>query len=269
MNNNEQNNISSPIGVYDSGSGGLSILKELKRILPNESFIYFGDTKRIPYGDKTPSQLMSFCINILDYFETRNIKAVISACNTSSAVVLPNLKKTYPFKIFGMIEPTSKYVADLNFQKVGIIATAATIKTSAYKNSIEKINHKTEVIQQPCPGLVELIEANKVNSQECFSLLKFYIHSLQKQNVQAIVLGCTHYPILESMIHEITNHKIIIINPALVVAKSVKENLHKQNLLNRYTQQKTEFYTSKNPQLFEKVGRQIYSECKNAKLLEL
>ena len=139
--NKKQNSYSSPIGVYDSGSGGLSVLKELKRILPNESFIYFGDTKRMPYGDKTSSQLMSFCINILDYFQKRNVKAAISACNTSSAVVLPNLKKTYPFDIFGMIEPTSKYIANLNFEKVGIIATAATIKTSAYKISIEQINN--------------------------------------------------------------------------------------------------------------------------------
>ena len=267
MNSNQNNQ--SPIGVYDSGSGGLSVLKELKRILPNESFIYFGDTKRMPYGDKTPSQLMSFCIEILDYFETRNIKAAISACNTSSAAVLPNLTKSYPFEIFGMIEPTSKYVANLNFKKVGIIATAATIKTSAYKNSIEKINNKTEVIQQPCPGLVELIEANQSDSQECFVLLKSYIERLLKQDIQAIVLGCTHYPILESMIHEITNHRIIIINPALVVAKSVKENLTKQNLLNNNTPYETEFYASKNPQLFEEVGRQLYSGCKNAKLLEL
>ena len=203
MSSNQNNQ--SPIGVYDSGSGGLSVLKELKRTLPNESFIYFGDTKRMPYGDKTPSQLMSFCLGILDYFETKNIKAVISACNTSSAAVLPNLTKSYPFEIFGMIEPTSKYVANLNFKKVGIIATAATIKTSAYKISIEKINSNTEVIQQPCPGLVELIESNKADSQECFSLLKSYIEPLLKKDIQAVVLGCTHYPILESMIHEITN----------------------------------------------------------------
>lgn len=267
--NNKQNNYSSPIGVYDSGSGGLSVLKELKRILPNESFIYFGDTKRMPYGDKTPSQLMSFCINILDYFQTRNVKAAISACNTSSAVVLPNLKKAYSFDIFGMIEPTSKYVANLNFEKVGIIATAATIKTSAYKISIEQINNKTEVIQQSCSGLVEMIEANKSDSQECFSLLKSYVEPLIQQNVQAIVLGCTHYPILESMIHEITNHKIIIINPALVVAKSVKEQLEKQNLINTSSALKTEFYASKNPKLFEEVGKQLYSGCKNAQLLEL
>ena len=95
MSSNQNNQ--SPIGVYDSGSGGLSVLKELKRTLPNESFIYFGDTKRMPYGDKTPSQLMSFCLGILDYFETKNVKAVISACNTSSAAVLPNLTKAYPF----------------------------------------------------------------------------------------------------------------------------------------------------------------------------
>ncbi len=267
MSSNQNNQ--SPIGVYDSGSGGLSVLKELKRTLPNESFIYFGDTKRMPYGDKTPSQLMSFCLGILDYFETKNVKAVISACNTSSAAVLPNLAKTYPFEIFGMIEPTSKYVANLNFRKVGIIATAATIKTSAYKISIEKINNNTEVIQQPCPGLVELIESNKADSQECFSLLKSYIEPLLKQDIQAVVLGCTHYPILESMIHEITNHKIIIINPALVVAKSVKDNLEKQNLLSPGTPKETVFYASKNPQLFEEVGRQLYSGCKNAKLLEL
>lgn len=267
---NNQINNSSPIGVFDSGSGGLSVLKELKKIMPNENFIYFGDTKRMPYGDKTPEQLMAFCLEIIDWFEKQGTKAVISACNTSSAVVLPFLKRAYPFDIFGMIEPTSEYVASLSFKKVGIIATAATIKTSAYKKNITAKNPTIAVYEQACPGIVQLIESNEVNSEKCYKLLETYLRPLMEQQIQALVLGCTHYPILDSLIHEITNHKAVQINPALVVAKSVKESLGRKNLLNDAQKEgSTLFYASKNPQLFEEVGRQLYYKCKDAKLLTL
>ena len=155
----------SPIGVFDSGVGGLSVLKELLKQLPNENFLYFGDTLRVPYGDKSIEELVKCTKRILDFFKTKNVKCVIVACNTCSANTIELVKDEYDFEILGLIEPAAKYIGGLNIKKLGLIATTATIKSNAYKDKICEYSNKN-VFQLACPGLVELVENDLVNTKK-------------------------------------------------------------------------------------------------------
>lgn len=262
-----QNN--KPIGIFDSGVGGLSVLGELKKLLPNENFIYFGDSANIPYGEKSSQELISFSQNILNYFKSQDTKMVLMACNTSSAVTLDVVKQQYEFPVLGLIEPTAKFLEGQNVSNIGVIATSATIKSNAYKNMILKYSAGKNVFQMACPGLVELVEEEKINTNEAKNLLKMYLEPLIDKNVEKIILGCTHYPFLGDLIIEITQNKDILINPAEYLVKEACTILKNANSLNEQNVGKVDFYTSKNPQEFVNVGKKLYPEIFSANLLEL
>ena len=258
---------SKSIGVFDSGVGGLSVLGELKKLLPNENFIYFGDNANVPYGEKSKEELVSFSRNILDYFKSQDVKMVLMACNTSSALTLDVVKDEYDFPVLGLIEPTSKFLAGLDVSNIGIIATSATIKSNAYKDFILKYSNKN-VFQMACPGLVELVEGEKIQTNEAKELVKAYIEPLMEKNVEKIVLGCTHYPFLGDLIIELTQNEEILINPAEYLAKEAFQLLKMADMIN-HQGGTVDFYTSKNPQEFVQVGKKLYPHISSAKLLEL
>lgn len=260
-----QNN--QPIGIFDSGLGGLSVLCELKKLLPNENFIYFGDSANVPYGEKSKEELVSFSRNILDYFDSREVKMALMACNTSSAVTLPVVKNEYDFEILGMIDPAARFLAQQPTQNIGVIATSATIKSDTYKNIILKYSAKN-IFQMACPGLVELVEEEKIHTDEAKKLIENYVSPLLAENVEKIVLGCTHYPFLGEIITNFVG-KNILINPAEHLAKEAFAKLKAANLLNTEKTGSIEFYTSKDPEKFIKVGQNLYSEVSKANLLEL
>lgn len=257
-----------PIGVFDSGLGGLSVLGELKKILPHEDFIYFGDTANVPYGEKTPEQLVGFSKNILDYFASREVKMVLMACNTSSAVTLGVVKDDYDFDVLGLIEPVSKHLAQLDVSKIGVIATSATIRSNAYAETILKYSDK-EVFQIACPGLVELVEEGRINTAEARDLVAKYIEPLLEQNVDKIVLGCTHYPFLGKIIEDLAQKKDVLVNPAEFLAQKAHGILAEKNLLSPQKNGSVEFFASKNPKQFEEVGKNLYADIAAVKLLEL
>lgn len=260
-----QNN--QPIGIFDSGLGGLSVLVEIKKLLPNENFIYFGDSANVPYGEKSKEELISFSRNILDYFDSRNVKMALMACNTSSAVTLPIVKNEYDFEILGMIEPTARFLAEQPDKNIGIIATSATIKSDTYKNIISKYASKN-ISQMACPGLVELVEEERIHTKEAEKLIENYVSPLLSENVEKIVLGCTHYPFLSEIITNFVG-KDILINPAEHLSKEAFAKLKASDLLNKEKTGTIEFYTSKDPEKFVEVGKNLYSEVSGAKLLEL
>ncbi len=262
-----QNN--KPIGIFDSGVGGLSVLGELKKLLPNESFIYFGDSANVPYGEKSPQELISFSRNILNYFKSQGAKMVLMACNTSSAVTLDIVKDEYDFPVLGLIEPTAKFLAGQDAFNIGIMATSATIKSNAYKNTILKYSSGKNIYQMACPGLVELVEEEKIQTKEAKELIKMYIEPLLEKNVEKIVLGCTHYPFLGDLIIDLTQNNNILINPAEHLAKAVFELLKNLDIRNQQNCGKVDFYTSKNPEEFSHVGQKLYPEILSVKLLEL
>lgn len=239
-----------PIGVFDSGVGGLSVLKELVKTLPNEHYIYFGDTLRVPYGDKTVEELLVYTKNILDYFRSRDVKAVVVACNTCSANTIHLIKDEYDFEIIGLIEPAAKYVSSFDIKSVGLIATSATVKSNAYKNAIEPFGIK--VFQQSCPKLVKYVESGNTKGQEVKNVLREYLKPLLDNNIEKLILGCTHYPFLVPAMEEMGFSNEFFINPAVCVAAKTKEFLINNKWLNRTENGLREFYVSGNVEEFKK-----------------
>jgi len=253
-----------PIGVFDSGVGGLTVLKKLAAEMPEENYIYFGDTARVPYGEKPKEQLIGFGREILDWYKQNDVKMVLMACNTSSSVVLDVVQKEYDFPILGLIKPTVEYIASLNVTKIGLIATSATVKSEAYRKAINTLDSNKEVYQIPCPGLVEMVESDKVNTIEAKKLLSSYISPLMGKNVEKIILGCTHYPYFSDEIFDLTQKSDLLIDPSIYIVKAAKNKLEEMNLLNKSGCGSRKYYVSSNPDIFVNVGSKFFSDCKEA-----
>ena len=243
-------NNKSPIGVFDSGVGGLSVLKELVKELPTEHFVYVGDTLRVPYGDKSTEELVTCTRRILDYFKTRDVKAVVVACNTCSANTIKLVRDEYDFEILGLIEPASKYVSSFNIKAAGLIATSATVKSNAYKNAIEKNGIK--VFQQSCPKLVHFVESGNLDGTEVQAALEEYLKPLLDNGIERLILGCTHYPFLVPAMKKMGLKNEFFINPAVCLAAKTKEYLLDNKLLNKTGKLNCEFFVSGDEQEFLK-----------------
>jgi len=254
----ERNN---PIGVFDSGVGGLSVLKELVHELPNEKFIYFGDTLRVPYGDKSLDELLVCTRRILDFFKTQKVKAVIVACNTCSANTLKLVKDEYDFEILGLIEPAAKYISSFKIKRIGLIATTATVKSNAYKNAIEPFNIK--VFQQNCPKLVSFVEKGDLMSEELKTALKEYLKPLTDEKIEHLILGCTHYPFLVPAMKQLGFTDDFFINPAVCLAIKTKEFLEQNKLLNKLQDTELEFFVSGNTDDFRKNSKLFFDKIDN------
>lgn len=253
-----------PIGIFDSGVGGLSVLKELVSLLPDENYIYFGDTARVPYGEKTKEQLESYVRGIMEWFTEKNVKAVVMACNSSSALVYENIKKEYKIPVYNLIEPTAEFISYINAQKIGVMATSATVNSEAYKKNIQKVSGGKEVFEIACPGLVEIVESNKAGTNEAKKMVIKYVTPLLEKGAEKIVLGCTHYPFLKDIITDIANDSEILIDPAKHLATKVSESLLIQELLNEDSNGTTKFYASSNTLMFIEAGKRFYPDLKKA-----
>jgi len=262
-----------PIGVFDSGVGGLTVLKKFIEELPNENYIYFGDTARIPYGEKTVEQLFQIVEEVLEWFKHKNAKAVIMACNTSSAVVLDKIKDNYDFPIFGLIQPTAEYIGYSDVKKVGVLATTATVNSKAYSKSIRKYNNAIEVFETACPGFVEAVETNKINTYETNDLVIRYVVPLMKNEVDKIILGCTHFPYLSEIIKSVAADKDILVDPAEHLTIKVAEELISLDMLNSAilpTEKGTiEFFVSANPEMFAETGKNFCKRVENVQQVDI
>ena len=248
----------SSIGVFDSGVGGLSVLKELLKVLPNENYLYFGDTLRVPYGEKSLDELLVCTRRILDFFKEKKVKLVLVACNTCSANTLELVKNEYDFEILGLIEPTAEYINSLKIKNVGLIATTATVNSNAYPKALAKFEIKT--VQQNCPRLVKLVENGDIQSQNTCDILSEYLTPLKKQNIEKLILGCTHYPFLVPAMQKLGFQDDFFINPAVCIAKDAKIFLEKNNLSNGKSAGTIEFFVSGNVSEFEKNAKLFFGE---------
>lgn len=247
------------IGVFDSGVGGLTVLKQLENILPDENFIYFGDTARIPYGEKTPEQIDNYVDEIIEWFITQKVKAVVMACNTSSAISYEKIKNKYDFPVFSLIEPASRFISSINETKIGVIATSATVNSHAYKKNIQTLNAQKIVYEIGCPGLVEIVESNKIETPEAKRLVEKYVNPLIEQGVEKIILGCTHYPFLRGIISSITGNDNMLIDPAEYLAVEVAKTLKDSDCLNSGNiPANRQFFASSNPLMFKEAGKRFY-----------
>lgn len=252
------NNIKNyPIGFFDSGVGGLTVLKQLKEILPYEKYLYFGDTKNMPYGEKSKEQLVEFSEKIFQFFERKGVKAVVMACNTTSATTYDILKNNFDFKIYPIIQSVTKIFAELPVKKIGVFATHATINSHAYKIGINRINPEIEVIEHACPEWVKIVEEKLEDKAESVASIKQDLSSVLQENPEKIILGCTHYPYIINILKQFAPEEIFI-NPAEEFAKFIKSDLEKAGLLADSGKGSENFYVSGNPQNFVNAASLFY-----------
>lgn len=257
----------SPIGFFDSGVGGLTVLKEVKKLMPNEDFIYFGDTLHVPYGDKTKEQLLSYSENILKFFEEKKCKAVIMACNTTSSTIYEDIKDKYNFKLYPVVQSVAKVLAGLNIERLGIFGTKATINSGAYEKEIAKYNDKMQVFGQYCPQWVKIVENNLSDTPECIEIIKTDLEKMLENKPQKIVLGCTHYPYLLPILTKFAP-KDLFIDPAKYLAQFVKDDLEKSSLIkDNNTEHFEEFYVSADSDKFKTSAKMFYNIENSVKII--
>lgn len=244
-----------PIGIFDSGLGGLTVVKEVMKELPNESIVYFGDTARIPYGSKSKETVIRYSRQIIRFLLTKNIKLIIIACNTASATALLQMRKEFDIPIVGVVLPGAKMAVETSKnKKVGIIATSTTVRSDAYGRVIRSLDQDIEIFSKACPLLVPLVEEGWVTNEVSHLALKEYLKPLQKEEIDSLVLGCTHYPLLIDSIKEVVGSKVILVNPAEETAKETKSILQEKNLMNTHEKAFYEYYVSDDPEHFIEMG---------------
>lgn len=238
--------MNAPIGVFDSGVGGLTVVREIMRQLPNENVIYFGDTARVPYGSKSKQTVLKFSRQIVRFLMTKQVKAIVIACNTASALSLDEIKDEIPIPIIGVVKSGAHMAVDVTKTKnVGVIATDATIKSGIYTDYIGKLDPEVTVVGKACPLFVPLVEEGLLEDRITDDMVERYLSELKTYNVDSLVLGCTHYPLLMNPIKRFMGEGVTLVNPAYETAKELKTLLKENNLLN--TQAKSaeyEFYVS-------------------------
>ena len=252
------NNDNRPIGFFDSGVGGLTVFEKVKKILPNENYIYYGDTKNMPYGEKTEAQLIEFADKIFKFFEEKNTKAVVMACNTTSAVTYEKLKNNYNFKIYPIIQSVCSHLANLKgVNKLGIIATPATINSHAYSKEIIKYNSNMKVFELAAPNWVRIVEEHRINQPQSILQVEEIIDLMNQNQPDKIVLACTHYPYLLDVLTKFLPAEVFI-DPSTCFAEIIKKDLEKNNLLNdKFEYEK--FYVSSDPENFKEAAKLFYT----------
>ena len=228
-----------PIGIFDSGVGGLTVVRQIHRVLPNENLIYLGDTARVPYGTKSPSTVVRFACEDTQFLLQQNVKAVVVACNTVSAWALPVLERKFDVPIFGVIIPGAcAALKKTKTRRIGVIGTSATIRSHAYSKAILARSDTAQVFVRSCPLLVPLVEEAWNDHPVTLRVLREYLAPLLRQRIDTLVLGCTHYPLLKDSIRKVTNGKITLIDSAESCATYVKERLAASKLLSTNRQQR-------------------------------
>ena len=230
--NSEIRNSALPIGIFDSGVGGLTVYRALHERLPDEHFVYLGDTARVPYGTKSLSTVERYAIENAKFLEAHGIKLLVVACNTASALALPAIREAVSMPVVGVIEPGARAAVEVSGQQqIGVIATEATVQSGAYAQAIGKINSDIKVIERACPLFVPLAEEGWAETDVARAVAEQYLNDLRKKDVGVLVLGCTHYPILRDLISEVIGREIPLIDSGEAAAHEVKTLLQSSQLL--------------------------------------
>ena len=220
-----------PIGVLDSGVGGLSVLKVLHQMMPDENFIYVGDTARTPYGSRSEEEIRQFVEEIISWLESQDVKQVVVACNTLTMLGIDSLKKEHPFELVGMSKGEQLLLAASKKKKIGVFATQFTISTEAHKKAILAADASAEVYPMACPKFVPLIEGEQFGNPEIEQAVAEYAASLKEAGIDALILSCTHYPFIKDVVEAEFGSEVTVIDPAEATAKLSKEALENEALL--------------------------------------
>ncbi len=258
----------SPIGIFDSGVGGLTVLREVYFQLPQESVIYFGDTAHLPYGMRSQTEILQFVRQILTWMQQQKVKMAIMACNTSSALALETVRSEFPFPILGIILPGAKAAVEQG-RRIGVIATLPTAKSNAYRNAIVEIDPEIQVWQVSCPELVPLIEENRIYDPYTTEITRSYIEPLLNNQIDTLVYGCTHYPHLAPVLRTILPNKIKLVDPAAHLVKACAQELDLLKIKNTLTAQPTRFAVSGCPQQFAQSCLQLLGYTATVEVVDL
>lgn len=243
--------MSHPVGVFDSGIGGVSVLTAIRKELPTVDLIYTGDNFHLPYGEKSMPEIRAYSRGVVEFLRSKGCSVIVIACNTASAAALKPLREEFPQMVFIGMEPAVKPAAEqTQTGVVGVMATTATFQGELFASVVERFASGVKVIQQPCPGLVQQIEAGELDSPETMEMLRGWLEPMKAQNIDRIVLGCTHYPFVKNAIHSILGDGVTIIDPAPAIAKQVRRVLESRGETQLTGHGITTWFTSGNSQHF-------------------
>ncbi|MCD6132820.1 MAG: glutamate racemase [Deltaproteobacteria bacterium] len=255
------------IGVFDSGVGGLTVVKEIKECLPQVGVVYLGDTARLPYGTKSRETVIKYSLKNIAFLTRFQVQMVVIACNTASSYALPALKKQLSIPTLGVIKPgVDMALKSTKNKRIGVIGTEATIRSRSYEREIKK-RGDYEVFSQSCPLFVPLVEEGIIDGNIAHSVAQFYLEGLKKKNIDTLILGCTHYPLLQDVIAETLGEKVHLISSAKAVAQAVKKEVEKRRINGKGTLM---FFTTDAPERFARMGRLFLGKTFNGvKLVEV
>lgn len=252
-----------PIGIFDSGVGGLTVAKEIRRLLPHENLIYFGDTKHLPYGDKSREAIIGYSTKITEFLLAQNCKAIVVACNTATANALPELLSQVDERVpvIDVINPVAEKVAYEIHNNVGVIATKGTVNSGLYRKTIRKHNKFIKVDELATPLLVPAIEEGFKNHPITHSIIYNYLSNSKLKNIETLILGCTHYPLLQDEIKQYYGNRVRVIDSPNIVANELKHTLERHQLLNTAAEAATyHFFLSDVTKNFEKISRKFFGK---------
>ena len=242
------------IGIMGSGLGGLTVMKELMKQLPNEELIYLGDTKHCPYGEKTPQELVQYVNEIADFLVAKGIKMLVLACNTATVVALAALQERLAIPVIGMLEPASIAALQATSQmNIGVIATQATVRTKKYTQTLQEINPDVRVVERACPAFVTLVEQGLSHTKEAYAVAYEDLQIFRKKQVDTLILGCTHFPMMKESIQKAVGQAKLI-DPAFLVAQTVAQTIKQKDLQNNIQNPKHQIYITKEEPLFEELA---------------
>ncbi len=244
-----------PIGIFDSGVGGLTVLREIYRQLPNESVLYFGDTARLPYGSRSPEEILHFVRQILTWMAEQGVKMVMMACNTSSALALDQVQGEFPFPVLGLIRPGAQAAA-IQGRRIGVIATQATVTSRAYTSAIQEIDASRQVWEVGCPKFVPIVEQNQITAPQAQRIAATYLQPLMAANIDTLVYGCTHYPHLAPVLKSILPSSVQYVDPAISMVAAAAPELDALGLRSSAPAWSTEFYVSGSASEFKRLAVQ-------------
>ena len=256
-----------PIGVFDSGVGGLTVLKELRRQLPSEATIYLGDEARMPYGPRPASEVVEFTREAMRWFSSHDCKLIVIACNTATSAALETVRDEVPVPLIGVVRPgAAAAVAASQRRAIGVLATAGTVRSGAYIRAVRDLDPLADVTQQPCPKLVPLVEEGKAGTPEALAAVRAYVEPLLTEGavvtpaVDTLLLGCTHYPLLREEIAKVAGPGVRVVDSATTTALAVREVLVSHRLLASPVTPKHEVYATGPADRFRTVARTIFGE---------
>jgi len=251
----------SPIGLFDSGIGGLTVLHKIIEFLPRENTVYLGDTARAPYGTKSVETVLRYSFENTEFLIDKGVKLIVVACNTSTALALHGLKGRFSLPLIGVIEPGVRRALQVTHNKrIGIIGTEATIKSGAYTKALKALDERVEVYSRACPMFVPLVEEGWTDNAVASMTVEAYLGSLKQSGIDTLILGCTHYPLLKKAIHGYMGKGVALIDSAEEIAKDVGNVLKKQSLSRKGGQGNHSFFVTDAPDRFVKIGHRFLGE---------